>query len=111
MCSTTGGLVDTVKEGITGFHMGRFSANVRILLFSSDLLLMHRAPFDQAPVPNVSSQCNVVDKEDIEKVVKTVKRAINVYRTPAFAQMIQNCMKQDLSWKVSDDNDEVIPFL
>ncbi|CAL9042377.1 unnamed protein product [Musa banksii] len=70
VCSTTGGLVDTVKEGITGFHMGRFSAN-----------------------------CNVVDKEDIEKVVKTVKRAINVYRTPAFAQMIQNCMKQDLSWK------------
>ncbi|THU47948.1 hypothetical protein C4D60_Mb09t21060 [Musa balbisiana] len=71
VCSTTGGLVDTVKEGITGFHMGRFSAN-----------------------------CNVVDKEDIEKVVKTVKRAIkDYYGTPAFAQMIQNCMKQDLSWK------------
>ncbi|KAJ8459341.1 hypothetical protein OPV22_032267 [Ensete ventricosum] len=70
VCSTTGGLVDTVKEGITGFHMGRFSAN-----------------------------CNVVDKDDIEKVVKTVKRAIKVYGTPAFARMIQNGMKQDLSWK------------
>lgn len=57
------------------------------------------------------SQCDVVDKEDIEKVVKTVKRAIkDYYGTPAFAQMIQNCMKQDLSWKVRDDNDRVIPF-
>ncbi|RWW41248.1 hypothetical protein BHE74_00053279, partial [Ensete ventricosum] len=43
--------------------------------------------------------CNVVDKDDIEKVVKTVKRAIKVYGTPAFARMIQNGMKQDLSWK------------
>lgn len=29
MCSTTGGLVDTVKEGCTGFHMGPFSVEVR----------------------------------------------------------------------------------
>jgi len=26
--ASTGGLVDTVKEGYTGFHMGRFSAEV-----------------------------------------------------------------------------------
>ncbi|CAL9052179.1 unnamed protein product [Musa banksii] len=70
MCSTTGGLVDTVKEGCTGFHMGPFSV-----------------------------ECAVADKADVQKVVKTVKRALKVYGTPAFAEMIQNCMAQDLSWK------------
>ncbi|KAM0850590.1 hypothetical protein ACQ4PT_052980 [Festuca glaucescens] len=29
ICSSTGGLVDTVKEGVTGFHMGSFSAEVK----------------------------------------------------------------------------------
>ncbi|RWW60565.1 hypothetical protein BHE74_00032430 [Ensete ventricosum] len=75
MCSTTGGLVDTVKEGYTGFHMGPFNV-----------------------------ECDVVDKADVKKLVKTVKRALKVYGTPAFAEMIQNCMAQDLSWKVSYKN-------
>ncbi|XP_042452542.1 granule-bound starch synthase 1b, chloroplastic/amyloplastic-like [Zingiber officinale] len=70
ICTTTGGLVDTVKDGITGFHMGPFSV-----------------------------ECDAVDKSDVEKIVKTVKKALKVYGTPAFAEMIQNCMAQDLSWK------------
>ncbi|RZR74677.1 hypothetical protein BHM03_00041231 [Ensete ventricosum] len=48
--------------------------------------------------------CDVVDKADVKKLVKTVKRALKVYGTPAFAEMIQNCMAQDLSWKVSYKN-------
>ncbi|XP_010940833.1 granule-bound starch synthase 1, chloroplastic/amyloplastic [Elaeis guineensis] len=70
MCTTTGGLADTVKEGFTGFHMGDFSV-----------------------------KCDVVDPADVKKVVTTVKRARASYGTPAFAKMIQNCMAQDLSWK------------
>ncbi|XP_072968175.1 granule-bound starch synthase 1, chloroplastic/amyloplastic-like [Typha angustifolia] len=69
-CSSTGGLVDTVEEGKTGFHMGPFSA-----------------------------ECEVVDLSDVKKVVTTVKRALKVIGTPAFEDMIKNCMAQDLSWK------------
>ncbi|XP_008775302.2 granule-bound starch synthase 1, chloroplastic/amyloplastic [Phoenix dactylifera] len=68
-CATTGGLADTVKEGFTGFHMGDFSV-----------------------------ECDVVDPADVKKVVTTVKRALAMYGTPAFAEMIQNCMAQDFSW-------------
>ncbi|CAD5190918.1 unnamed protein product, partial [Musa acuminata subsp. malaccensis] len=70
MCATTGGLVDTVKEGITGLHMRPFNVD-----------------------------CDVVDEDDIQKVVKMTKRVLEVYQTAAFAKMIQNCMDQDLSWK------------
>lgn len=28
ICASTGGLVDTVKEGYTGFHMGDFNVEV-----------------------------------------------------------------------------------
>ncbi|WOL19247.1 granule-bound starch synthase 1, chloroplastic/amyloplastic [Canna indica] len=70
MCTTTGGLVDTVKEGFTGFHMGPFSV-----------------------------ECDDVDKADVQKIVETTKRALKVYGTPAFVEMIKNCMNQDLSWK------------
>lgn len=70
MCSTTGGLADTVKEGFTGFHMGDFSV-----------------------------KCDLVDPADVKKVVTTVKRACASYGTPVFAKMIQNCMAQDLSWE------------
>ncbi|XP_073012426.1 granule-bound starch synthase 1, chloroplastic/amyloplastic-like [Typha latifolia] len=69
-CSSTGGLVDTVKEGETGFHMGPFAV-----------------------------ECDVVDPADAKKIVTTVKRALKVVGTPAFEEMIQNCMAQDLSWK------------
>ena len=30
ICSSTGGLVDTVKELVTGFHMGAFNVEVGI---------------------------------------------------------------------------------
>ncbi|GLJ54318.1 hypothetical protein SUGI_1165590 [Cryptomeria japonica] len=68
--ASTGGLVDTVKEGITGFQMGAFNV-----------------------------ECEEVDPADVAAIAKAVKRAIKVYGTPAFATMVQNCMDQDFSWK------------
>ncbi|KAG4997666.1 hypothetical protein JHK85_029105 [Glycine max] len=68
--SSTGGLVDTVQEGYTGFHMGAFNV-----------------------------ECEAVDPVDVEKLATTVKRALGTYGTPAMTQMIQNCMAQDFSWK------------
>lgn len=68
--ASTGGLVDTVKEGITGFQMGSFNVD-----------------------------CEEVDPADVTAIAKAVKRALKVYGTPAFATMVQNCMDQDFSWK------------
>ncbi|OEL23155.1 Granule-bound starch synthase 1, chloroplastic/amyloplastic [Dichanthelium oligosanthes] len=70
VCASTGGLVDTVIEGKTGFHMGRLSVD-----------------------------CKVVDPADVQKVATTLKRAIKVVGTPAYEEMVRNCMIQDLSWK------------
>ena len=70
ICSSTGGLVDTVKEGVTGFHMGSFSV-----------------------------ECETVDPADVTAIASNVKRALQLYDTPAFHGMVQNCMAQDLSWK------------
>ncbi|XP_062233680.1 granule-bound starch synthase 1, chloroplastic/amyloplastic-like [Phragmites australis] len=69
-CASTGGLVDTVVEGKTGFHMGRLSVD-----------------------------CEVVEPADVQKVATTLKRAIKVVGTPVYEEMIKNCMIQDLSWK------------
>ncbi|KAK8512010.1 hypothetical protein V6N13_073845 [Hibiscus sabdariffa] len=68
--ASTGGLVDTVKEGFTGFQMGAFSV-----------------------------ECDEVDPSDVDKVVTTVGRALATYGTQALIEMMQNCMAQDLSWK------------
>ncbi|KAL4622062.1 hypothetical protein ACB092_06G269900 [Castanea dentata] len=68
--ASTGGLVDTVKEGFTGFQMGSFNV-----------------------------ECEAVDPADVTAVATNVKRAIATYGTPAFTEIIQNCMAQDLSWK------------
>ncbi|KAL6556219.1 hypothetical protein OROGR_005507 [Orobanche gracilis] len=70
ICASTGGLVDTVKEGYTGFHMGDFNV-----------------------------ECATVDPVDVLKIVKAVARAVAVYGTTAFNEIIKNCMSQDLSWK------------
>lgn len=70
ICASTGGLVDTVKEGYTGFHMGDFNV-----------------------------ECATVDPADVMKIVTGVARALAVYGTLAFAEMLKNCMSQDLSWK------------
>nr|CAD1830100.1 unnamed protein product [Ananas comosus var. bracteatus] len=70
VCSSTGGLVDTVKEGKTGFHMGPFGV-----------------------------ECYAVDKADVEKIITTVKRALKVIGTRKFEEIIQNCMAEELSWK------------
>ncbi|KAD3069030.1 hypothetical protein R6Q59_016980 [Mikania micrantha] len=68
--ASTGGLVDTVKEGFTGFQMGAFNV-----------------------------ECETVDPVDVTAIATTVTRALGVYGTPAFSEMIQNCMAQELSWK------------
>ncbi|XP_031259099.1 granule-bound starch synthase 1, chloroplastic/amyloplastic-like [Pistacia vera] len=68
--SSTGGLVDTVKEGFTGFHMGSFNVD-----------------------------CEKLDPADVDAVATTVKRVLTAYGTPAFKEMIKNCMAKDLSWK------------
>ena len=66
--ASTGGLVDTVKEGITGFHMGAMDPD------------------------------GLVDS-DAESVAATMTRAAQVYATPAYAEMRDACIAQDLSWK------------
>ncbi|KAL5564817.1 hypothetical protein UlMin_027981 [Ulmus minor] len=68
--ASTGGLVDTIKEGFTGFHMETFNP-----------------------------KCKTIDLADVKSVAETIKRALVTYRTPALKEMIQNCMAQDLSWK------------
>ncbi|XP_062074715.1 granule-bound starch synthase 1, chloroplastic/amyloplastic-like [Humulus lupulus] len=68
--ASTGGLVDTVKEGFTGFQMGAFNV-----------------------------ECEKIDPVDVTAVVKTIKKALSTYGTPVMKEMIQNCMAQDLSWK------------
>ncbi|KAK9910090.1 hypothetical protein M0R45_034065 [Rubus argutus] len=68
--ASTGGLVDTVKEGFTGFHMGSFNV-----------------------------ECELVDPVDVQAVATTIKRALATYGTPAFTEIIKNCMAQDFSWK------------
>ncbi|GAV75110.1 Glycos_transf_1 domain-containing protein/Glyco_transf_5 domain-containing protein [Cephalotus follicularis] len=68
--ASTGGLVDTVKEGFTGFQMGAFNV-----------------------------ECETVDPADVTAISSTTKRALATYGTTALKEMIQNCMAQDLSWK------------
>ncbi|KAB1215553.1 Granule-bound starch synthase 1, chloroplastic/amyloplastic [Morella rubra] len=68
--ASTGGLVDTVQEGFTGFQMGAFNV-----------------------------ECEAVDPVDVTAIATTVQRALATYGTPAAKEMIQNCMAQDLSWK------------
>lgn len=67
--ASTGGLVDTVKEKLTGF------------LIDTNLDLEEVLP------------------EDVDAVVGTVTRAVNVYKSGNFAKIVQNCIEQDLSWK------------
>ncbi|KAI3882304.1 hypothetical protein MKX03_007945 [Papaver bracteatum] len=68
--ASTGGLVDTVKEGFTGFQMGAFNV-----------------------------ECEETDPLDATAIATTTKKALETYGTPALTEMIQNCMAQDLSWK------------
>ncbi|CAM6105177.1 unnamed protein product [Calypogeia fissa] len=69
--ATTGGLVDTVQDGVTGYHVG--------------------APF------NV--ECETVDPKDVEALAATVQRAVDDYGSPEYYNLIKAGMAQDLSWK------------
>ncbi|KAL0313122.1 UNVERIFIED_CONTAM: Granule-bound starch synthase 1, chloroplastic/amyloplastic [Sesamum radiatum] len=79
ICASTGGLVDTVTEGYTGFHMGDFNV-----------------------------ECATVDPADVLKIAATVDKALAVYGTLALKEMIKNCMSQDLSWKGPAKNWELL---
>jgi glycogen synthase len=46
-------------------------------------------------------QCEAVDPADVTAIATTVEKALATYDTPVLKEMIQNCMAQDLSWKVS----------
>jgi glycogen synthase len=69
--SSTGGLVDTVTEGVTGFHMGELDVD-----------------------------CETTKPEDVKKVVDGVAKAVKVYGTPKFDEMVKACMQLNLSWEV-----------
>ncbi|KAI3469136.1 hypothetical protein Pfo_025799 [Paulownia fortunei] len=79
ICASTGGLVDTVEEGYTGFHMGDFNV-----------------------------ECATIDPADVLKIATAVSRALAVYGTLAFKEMMKNCMSQDLSWKGPAKNWELV---
>eukprot|EP00959_Pyramimonas_sp_CCMP1952_P129091 2699462-Pyramimonas_sp.AAC.1 len=36
---------------------------------------------------------------DVDAMVKTMKRACEVYKTPAYPAMVKACIGQDLTWK------------
>uniref|UniRef100_J3KU04 Uncharacterized protein n=1 Tax=Oryza brachyantha TaxID=4533 RepID=J3KU04_ORYBR len=44
-------------------------------------------------------ECETVDPADVTAVASTVRRALKQYDTPAFQEMVQNCMAQDLYCK------------
>ena len=48
-------------------------------------------------------QCEAVDPADVDAIARTVEKALATYGTPALKEMIQNCMAQDFSWKVSSN--------
>lgn len=109
--ASTGGLVDTVEEGFTGFQMGAFSVEVSsknwfVFVWNANewyIYIYHCPTYweDHSSLWDVFLQCEKVNPSDVMKVAKTVKRALATYGTQALNEMIQNCMAQDLSWKVS----------
>eukprot|EP00850_Spirogloea_muscicola_P007942 SM000041S15501 [mRNA] locus=s41:446932:451623:- [translate_table: standard] len=68
--ASTGGLVDTVEDGVTGFQVGAFNVD-----------------------------CDEVDPKDVAALVAGVHRALEAYKTHDFTNLIKNGMALDLSWK------------
>ena len=79
--------------------MGAFSVEVRARCQVLFLIFRFCPPLI---LKQDNLQCDVVDPADVAAIVKTVVRALALYDTAAFREMINNCMSQDLSWKVSD---------
>ncbi|GBG90437.1 hypothetical protein CBR_g50684 [Chara braunii] len=67
--ASTGGFWDSVRDGVTGLHMGKFGVK-----------------------PDGAA-------EDAVKAVAGLKRAIQMFSTPHFRDMVVAAMSQDLSWK------------
>lgn len=61
-------------------------------------------------VSKISFQCEVVDPADVQAIATTVTRALGTYGTPAFTEIIGNCMAQDFSWKVRNLSKHDNPF-
>lgn len=80
--------------------MGSF--NVKVILFT-------QYDFSVLSDP-IWLQCETVDPDDAKALEMTVKRALKTYGTAALEEMIQNCMAQDLSWKVSKHSTSIITF-
>lgn len=103
--ASTGGLVDTVEEGFTGFQMGSFSVDVIYSSPSYNSRVIPRIPLDSTVISvfiiDNFFQCEAVDPVDVAAVSTTVRRALATYGTQALAEMMKNGMAQDLSWKVS----------
>ncbi|KAH0983573.1 hypothetical protein GBA52_010750 [Prunus armeniaca] len=80
--ASTGGLVDTVKEGFTGFQMGGFNV-----------------------------ECEVVDPADVQAIATTVTRALGTYGTPAFTEIIGNAwLKIYHGSEPGIDGEEIAPL-
>lgn len=90
--------MDTVVDGEMGFYISRFSIKVCTNQYRLKLSIF----FSQ--VINLSAlfffQYEEEDPTDVSRTVATLKRAIKVVGTALHKEMIQNCMAQDLSWKV-----------
>ena len=67
---SVGGLLDTIKEGVTGFHVGRFES-------------------DGADGPSPA---------DVAALTDALLRAAAAYGTPAFDAMRAKCIATDVSW-------------
>lgn len=101
LVASVGGLVDTVKDGYTGFQMGAFNFDVnypqkQVLFF-------------------LFSLCNSVTQNPLFCLLvwccgsfgcgcssQWCWKGSSVYGNPTFTEMVHNCMAQDLSWKVSN---------
>ncbi|KAH7352505.1 hypothetical protein KP509_19G049200 [Ceratopteris richardii] len=66
-----GGLVDTIKHGVTGFLTSQ--------------------PFN--------IDCDAVDPSDVKSLSATIEDALQICETPSYFEMMETCMGQDLSWK------------
>ncbi len=110
--ASTGGLVDTVKEGVTGFHIGaldtvsgkpRMGALGALRSFSTASTICCSFPLEgivtRLPLPLlVPPTQDKLNPADVEALASTAARAAQAFTTPLFKDMVYNAISQDLSW-------------
>lgn len=108
LVASTGGLVDTVKEGVTGFQMGAMDPD-NLEEADAGGCLPPRLPAWPQPLPPGS---NVELSADLclhclpllpslppaDAICQTILRAADAYGTPSYTAMRDRCISQDLSW-------------